>query len=268
MARILAISSQVARGHVGLSAMLPVLQALGHDVVALPTILLSNHPGHAHVAGERIGPDLLRRMLDALEANGWLAEITAVVTGYLPSPEHVAFAAEAVSRIKLANPLATFTCDAVLGDTPKGLYIAEPAAAAIRDRLLPLADVLKMNRFEAEWLSGLPIGTLYEAVAIARAAGWREAVVTSVPVHERQELANIRIVSGERSGSINVAARREVPKGTGDLLAGLLVGYRALDTSLPERDFEQAVAGVDLVIRQSTGHDELQLVGVLQELSR
>ena len=84
MPRVLAISSQVARGHVGLGAVVPVLQALGHDVIALPTVLLSNHPGHAHAAGECVGPDQLRRMLDALGANGWLGEIDAVLTGYLP----------------------------------------------------------------------------------------------------------------------------------------------------------------------------------------
>ena len=46
MARILAISSQVVRGHVGLSAIVPALQRLGHEVLPIPTIILSNHPGH------------------------------------------------------------------------------------------------------------------------------------------------------------------------------------------------------------------------------
>ena len=73
MARILAISSQVASGHVGLSAMVPVLQALGHDVIALPTIILSNHPGHTHVSGQRITVDVLDGMVDALGRNGWSA---------------------------------------------------------------------------------------------------------------------------------------------------------------------------------------------------
>ena len=100
MARVLAISSQVARGHVGLSAIVPALQGLGHEVIGLPTVLLSNHPGHKVVAGERVSPALLRRMLDALEANGWLGEIEAVTTAYLPSVEHVQFAVEAIGRVK------------------------------------------------------------------------------------------------------------------------------------------------------------------------
>src|SRR5688572_27846842 len=66
MARVLALSSQVARGHVGLSAVVPALQRLGHEVWPLPTILLSNHPGHAHAAGLRVDPAALEEMVDAL----------------------------------------------------------------------------------------------------------------------------------------------------------------------------------------------------------
>ena len=73
MATILAISSQVARGSIGLSAIVPALQTLGHSVLALPTILLSNHPGYAHVSGQRTDAAVLKRMIDALDANGWLA---------------------------------------------------------------------------------------------------------------------------------------------------------------------------------------------------
>ncbi|MEZ5854438.1 MAG: bifunctional hydroxymethylpyrimidine kinase/phosphomethylpyrimidine kinase [Hyphomicrobiaceae bacterium] len=267
MARILAISSEVARGHVGLSAIVPALHALGHDVVALPTILLSNHPGHPHVAGERVSPDLLIRMLDALETNGWLSEITEVLTGYLPTPEHVAFAANAVARIKATNPHASFTCDAVLGDEPKGLYIAEAAAAAIRDMLVPQADVVKMNRFEAQWLTGKSIASPADATTIARQAAWSEAVMTSLPVPEGNDLANVRIVSGATAEASHVAARSAVPKGTGDLLAGLLVGYRALGTMPPEQAFKIAVASVDRVVAKSLGRDELQLIASLPELS-
>ena len=89
---VLAISSEVARGHVGNSAARFALNRLGHQVIALPTVMLSNHPGHSHVAGTRIEPDTLRRMLDALDKNGWLAEVDAVLTGYLPTAEHVAVA--------------------------------------------------------------------------------------------------------------------------------------------------------------------------------
>ena len=85
MARVLAVSSQVVRGHVGLSAAVPALQRLGHEVWPVPTIVLSNHPGHPHAAGTEIEPGVLDAMLDALDRNGWLGEVDAVLTGYLPA---------------------------------------------------------------------------------------------------------------------------------------------------------------------------------------
>lgn len=266
MGRVLAISSQVARGAIGLSAAVPALHALGHEVIALPTILLSNHPGHAHFAGDKVAPDLLARMLDALEANGWLAGLDAVLTGYLPTAEHVAVAAMAVESVKRRSPSAMHFCDPILGDHPKGLYIAREAADAIRARLVPTADVLKMNRFEAEWLSGAEIGSPGDVVAKARSNGWRTAIVTSLATSGPDALANVLVEGAEPPVSIAVPRHAGVPNGTGDLLGALWLGHRLGSRSGVEA-FERAVYGTGLVIGRSLRRDELQLVPSLKELA-
>lgn len=268
MARVLAISSQVARGAVGLSAAVPALQALGHAVIGLPTILLSNHPGHPRFAGERVAPELLTRMLDALAANGWLESIDAVLTGYLPSPEHVAFARSAVERVKRTRSDALFVCDPVLGDDPKGLYIAREAASAIRDSLVPLADVVKMNRFECGWLSGETVATAGDARRIAAKHRWPVAIVTSVPTDATDQLGNLLIDGPAPVIQIEVARRDRVPNGTGDLLGALWLGYKLWDRSTSAIAFERAVNGVEMVVGRSGGADELELVGCLRQLDR
>jgi len=184
VARILAVSSQVVRGHIGLSAIVPALQALGHEVWPLPTIVLSNHPGHRNAAGVRTPVDRLDAMLDALSANGWLGEIDAVLTGYLPSAEHAAFAVRAIERVRQIGSEAIVLVDPVLGDEPKGLYIDPAAAAAIRDTLLPLADVTTPNRFELGWLTGRALGTLDEVKAAAMALGRPSVAVTSAGLRD------------------------------------------------------------------------------------
>jgi len=68
VARIVALSSLVARGHVGLRALIPALESFGHDVIALPTVVLSNHAAHPHVARTLISPDVLDAMAQAIEA--------------------------------------------------------------------------------------------------------------------------------------------------------------------------------------------------------
>jgi pyridoxine kinase len=265
MGRVLAISSQVAHGAIGLSAAVPALQALGHEVIALPTILLSNHPGHARFAGERVSPTLLDRMLDALDSNGWLAGLDAILTGYLPSAEHAAFAEATVRRVKQLSPGALYVCDPVLGDHPKGLYIAEDAAEAIRSRLVPQADVLKMNRFEAEWLSGASIVKISDACAAVRRHHWRTVMITSLPATDAATLTNVLIASHVSPLSIDVARHDRVPNGTGDLFGALWAGHRLRGQSETEA-FERAIHDVALVICRSLHSDELQLASALKDL--
>ena len=86
MARILAISSHVVRGHVGLAATVPALQSLGHEVWALPTVLLASRPGLGRLQRYELPQPDLAAMLEALEADGCWPTLDAVFTGYFPSP--------------------------------------------------------------------------------------------------------------------------------------------------------------------------------------
>jgi pyridoxine kinase len=260
MPRILALSSQVARGHVGLSAMVPALNSLGHEVIALPTVLLSNHPGHPTSAGQRIDADVLGKMTDALAANGWLDDLAAVVTGYLPAPEHVAFAAELVQRVRERRRVI-YLCDPVLGDDGPGLYIDPLAAAMIRDRLAPLADIVTPNRFEAGWLAAARPRGFEEVVDCVHAfAGQRLVAVTSADVSSRGVLNLLHHGATQMRATVPWQAR--VPHGTGDLFAALLLGH-LLDGESDAAAFARSVAGVDQVVRASAGADELNLVATL-----
>jgi pyridoxine kinase len=261
MARILAISSQVAHGSVGLTVIVPALQALGHDVMALPTVLLSNHPGHAHAAGTGIAPDMLTAMVEALAANGWLADVHAVLSGYLPTPEHVAFVAAAVQRLRAVKSALPYLCDPVIGDWPNGIYINEHAAAAIRDQLLPLATMLTPNAFELGWLTGLPVVDVMSAqTAIRCLPAALHTVATSVPGSQPTSLANVVMADGH-AGVAAVSKRSGVPHGTGDLLSALIVG-RVLQGQGFAAATVAAVAEVERIIAASHGHAHLDLGAV------
>jgi pyridoxine kinase len=151
VSRILIMSSWTSVGHVGLSAATPVLQALGHEVTQLPTIILSNHPGWPRFAGQPVAPEELAGMIDAIDANGWLDGHEAFLTGYLPSAAHVALACDLVGRLRRLESAPTVVLDPILGDEPKGLYVPEDAAIAVRDKL---ACILTPDRFELGWLTG------------------------------------------------------------------------------------------------------------------
>ncbi|HXF54707.1 MAG TPA: pyridoxal kinase [Hyphomicrobiaceae bacterium] len=254
---MLAISSQVTRGHVGLSATVPALRRLGHEVWALPTIVLSNHPGHKHSAGTRIQAAALQRMVDALDRNGWLGEIDAVLTGYLPSVSHVAFAAQALVRIKARRPDITYLCDPVMGDEPKGLYIEAGAAAAIRDVLVPRADIATPNRFELSFLACAPIEDGASAARASAALGVASVLTKSLPGRLHAERINL-MASPKGTYLTRVPLREKVPHGVGDLMAGLLLGH-LLNGASPGEALAKATAAVDAALEASGGADELKL---------
>lgn len=267
MARILAISSQVARGHVGLSAIVPALQALGHEVIALPTILLSNHPGHQTFASERVSPDLIARMLDALGANGWLGGVDAVLTGYMPSAGHVALISEAIGQLRELNPGLVYLCDPVIGDEPKGVYIAPEAAVAIRDLLLPQADAARLNRFELAWMSAETVSNAGDAASIAARMKIKLMLATSLPALNSDAIENALIVGGAIAGTVSVPRHAKVPNGTGDLMSALWLAHLLNPLSSAEDAFNRAVAGVRIAVEASIGKDELQLIPHLRAIA-
>jgi pyridoxine kinase len=257
MAKILCISSFVARGHIGLAAIGPALQGLGHETISLPSVLLSNHPGHATFAKHDVPAAMLDGALEAYDRSGWLRDIDALLTGYLPSVAHVSAAAEIADRVCKANPACLYVCDPVLGDDPGGLYIEPNAACAMRDMLLARAAIVTPNRFELSWLSGRPVTNQTDAVAAARSLQSAEVLVTSVPGADGT-LGNL-IVSGTAHHSAEVPKLKSVPHGTGDFFAALFLGH-ILNGQASAKALELASAGVHAVAVASQGLDELSII--------
>ncbi len=257
MSIILCFSSQVARGYVGGNAARIALERMGHECWLLPTVILSNHTGHARFAGEQVPPGRLRAMVEALEANGWLGDVDAVMTGYMPGVDHVALAAGTVELVKQSNPGLAYLCDPILGDDPGGLYIDEDVASAIRDELLLLSNIATPNRFELEWLSGKSAKRAKTATPQAMALGPSSVLVTSLAGEDPKGLVNLLI--GEKGASTtSVAKRKTAPHGVGDLMAALFLGA-LLNGAAKQQALGRATGGVEAALEASKGVDELRL---------
>lgn len=256
MAMVLMISSWVARGHVGLGALTPVLNRRGFETISLPTVVLSNHPGHPRYAGSAVTLPHLNAMFQAIVDNGWLGDIDAILTGYLPSDAHVDFAADVIGRVRELNPQVHVLCDPVLGDLPDGLYIPDAVAEAMQARLLPLATSLTPNAFELSWLTAQPINSVADAVALARSLNAGEIIATSVPAGPGH-LATVCVTKTEAFAAIGPELSG-VPHGTGDMFAGMYLSARLTHRS-PAESLAEAVGGVGAAIGASLGSGELQL---------
>lgn len=244
MARVLAISSQVIFGPVGLNCIVPALQSGGHEVLAIPTILLSNHPGHGKPEGRATAPSELMAMIFALQNLGVFENLDAVITGYFASAEQIEIVAALIARLKCKIVLV----DPVLGDHGK-LYVGQTVAEAIRDQLVPLATILTPNAFELSWLTGFPTQNSEEAIHAARTLKVGDVIATSV-VKSVSELSTLRIY-GEQVEVITSPIETKVPNGTGDYLSGLYLS--GLLSNAPQSAFVDAMQLLKKAIAHSKG---------------
>lgn len=259
---ILSIQSEVVTGHVGNAAARFALQRLGHEAWSVPTILLSSHAGHKSFAGEATAPALLQKLLDALSTQGRLAMADGVLSGYLGSPEQAPIVAEAVSRTKAINKTALYCMDPAFGDDGR-IYARPGVFEAMRDTLLPLADILTPNAFELATLSGLPVGNVDEAIAAAASLKRPIVVVTSAPMPDR--LGTLMLAGGE---ALLASTPRIVspPRGAGDLFASLLFGQMISGASAGDA-LELAVRATYHILDKSAGQPEMALIAEQEALA-
>jgi pyridoxine kinase len=269
---VLAIQSAVAYGHVGNSAAVLPLQRLGHDVWAVNTVSFSNHPAHGGYRGRVTPPDEVAELIRGIEERGALARCDAVVSGYLGEVGTAEVVRDAVGRVRAANPRALYCCDPVIGEARTGVYVRAGIPEAIRDRLVPVADVVKPNLFELGYLAGRPVATLAEALDAAdrvQSLGPGVVVATGLPLADAPDRLGILAVGAEGAWLARVPQRRVPGHGSGDLFTALFVGVylgrrdlaaalghavNALDAILAETERRQAkdlalVAAQDAITR-------------------
>lgn len=255
---VLAISSHVARGSVGNRSVVFVLEYLGHPVWSVPTIMLPWHPGHGRSTPIRPDDEAFSRFLEELGTAPWLGEIDAVITGYFGSPAQAVAVAGLVAKVKAANPDALYLCDPVIGDDG-GLYVLPETAAAVRDILLPTADLATPNRFELSWFSGRAMGDTETVIEAARTLGPQRVLVTSANAEAPENIANLYLSADETL----LAEHRRIDhpvKGTGDLTASLFLS-RLLNGLPPREALKETTAAVYEMFANAAarGADELML---------
>lgn len=230
MKSILVISSFVAGSNVGGSLAMKVFPQLGVDVFLLPTTLLGRHPGWGAPGGGAVPDEMFTGMADGLVANGIPSRCDAVLTGYFASAQQVRLASGLIEA-HFAGRVPVIV-DPIMGDEGKGLYVREDVAGAIVSGLVPLADVITPNLWEADRL-GPTLGS-------AR-------FVTSV---REDDLIGIRGPAGLFAGLPERPAET-VSNGTGDL-ASILIAHELLSVSPEAVDLARIVQTISRQIDQAT----------------
>jgi pyridoxine kinase len=261
---VILVNSLVARGAVGGRAAVFVLERLGFAVWLVPTVLRSWHPGHGPATRIVSPPAEFQRLLADLAATRRLSEVGAILTGYLGDAAQVTSIVHLVQALKARNPGALLLCDPVIGDHGR-LFQPEAIATAVRDRLVPLADIVTPNRFELEWCTGMATTDNAGLIDAARRLGRAEVVVTSA-FAPPGDLGNL-LIHGDQVHVAGHGALPSVPNGTGDLLAALYLAHRLAD-ELPEEALLKSVSSTLRLAERAVelGADELPLAAAKDDL--
>jgi pyridoxine kinase len=263
--KILSIQSAVAFGHVGNSAAVFPLQRIGVEVLPVYTVTFSNHTGYGAWRGPMIDPDDVREVIAGVEERGVLPQIDAVLSGYQGGEGIAEVIIDAVARVKAANPDAVYACDPVMGNAKSGCFVAPAIPDLLRDKVVPVADIITPNQFELGYLTSTEptdLASTLESVDAAMAMGPKTVLVTSVERPDREQ-GTIEMLAADDKGAWLVATPQLPMKanGSGDVTAALFTAHY-VETGDAKVALERTVSSVFDLLQNTldSGDRELALV--------
>jgi pyridoxine kinase len=263
--KILSIQSAVAYGHVGNSAAVFPLQRIGVDVLPVNTVNFSNHTGYGAWRGPLIAPEDVRDVITGIEEREVFPQVDAILSGYQGGEGIGDVIIDAVTRVKAANPQALYACDPVMGNAKSGCFVAPAIPELLRERVVPVADIITPNQFELGFLTRTEPDTLestLESVDLARAMGPRIVLVTSVERPDRED-GTIEMLAVDDKGAWIVQTPYLPMKanGSGDVTAALFTAHY-VTTGSAQTALERTASSVfdQLQLTLDSGERELQLI--------
>ena len=261
MSRVLSIQSHVVSGYVGNKSATFPLQLLEFDVDVINSVHFSNHTGYPDgFEGDVLQGDQLRNILKGLQRNGLLDGVGHLLTGYIGSESFLRAVLDVLKTLRSSNNgICRYVCDPVLGDynsNGEGRFYCPPQLAQIyRDEVLPLANVVTPNRFEAEQLTGIKVETLSDAKDACKKLhdlGPELVFITSATFNGASKGDNKDVDAKEEKFMTILASKRTTSEdsaydevwridspiidgtytGTGDLCAALLLAWTEKESSL------------------------------------
>ncbi len=241
------------------------LQRIGVAVLPVSTVNFSNHTGYGAWRGPLIPPADVAEVLTGVEERGVFPQIDAVLSGYQGSEGIGDVIVDAVRRVKAANPAALYACDPVMGNAKSGCFVAPAIPELLRERVVPVADIITPNQFELGFLTGTEPDTLdstLDSVDAARAMGPGTVLVTSVERPDREE-GTIEMLVADDAGAwiVQTPLLPMKANGSGDVTAALFTAHYGRTRDAADALARTASSVFDLLQNTlDSGERELQLV--------
>jgi hydroxymethylpyrimidine/phosphomethylpyrimidine kinase len=225
--RALTIAGSDSGGGAGIQAELKTFQELGVYGMTVLTALTAQNTVGVHAIHE-VPASFVSAQLDAVVSD---IGVDAVKTGMLANASIVAAVADGVRAHRLGPLVVDPVCASKHGDP----LLRPDAVDALRDLLLPLADLVTPNLGEVRVLTGVEVGgveDLAEAARAVKALGPRWVLIKAGHLPGNDDATDL-LFDGEHEVRVQaVRIATEDTHGTGDTLAAAVTAYLALGNDM------------------------------------
>lgn len=265
--RVAAIHDMSGVGRVSLTAVIPVLSAMGIQTCPLPTAILSTHTQYPHFSFI----DLTDNMVNMI--NEWKAldlRFDAIYSGYLGSTRQIEILENFVKDFRREDTLVVV--DPVLGDNGKLYATFDDTMVQGMRQLVRSADVITPNLTEAFALLDRPYKTelttdeLKATLRDLAKMGPKTVIITSVPIEGDEQHTSVCAYDTETDRFWRVTCQympAHYP-GTGDTFTSVLTGALLQGDSLPMA-IDRAAQFILQGIRATFGYKYDNRDGILLE---
>ena len=265
--RVAAIHDMSGVGRVSLTAVIPVLSAMGIQTCPLPTAILSSHTQYPHFSFI----DLTDNMVSMI--NEWKAldlRFDAIYSGYLGSTRQIEILENFLKDFRREDTLVVV--DPVLGDNGKLYATFDETMIKGMRQLVRSADVITPNLTEAFALLDRPYKTelttdeLKTTLRDLAKMGPKTVIITSVPIEGDEQHTSVCAYDTETDRFWRVTCQympAHYP-GTGDTFTSVLTGALLQGDSLPMA-IDRAAQFILQGIRATFGYKYDNRDGILLE---
>lgn len=252
--RVLSIQSTVVFGYVGNKSASFPLQVLGFDVSTINSVQFSNHTGYGKFKGQVLNASDVECLYNGLKENN-IHNFTHLLTGYIGSKSFLEKVGDIIKDMKETNPNLSYVCDPVMGDNGK-MYVPPELLPVYKETILPLADIVTPNQYEAELLTNRTITTeddALQAMEDLHKMGPKTVVISSSNLGSNGTIMSL--ASSVKNGikerfKIEFAHVPAIFVGTGDLFTACLLAWMETDKNL-QTALEKTISTLQAVIKRT-----------------
>ena len=161
-----------------------------------------------------------------------------MLSGYMGDESLGEVVVGAVGRVKELNPKAIYCCDPVMGDAGRGFFVGPGIPRFIKEVAVPAADVITPNQFEGEFLTGVEVRDLDDALGAAdeaRRLGPETVLTTSLRRWDAAaDTIEMLAVSEEGAWLVQTPMLALEVNGAGDATAALFLAHLLRYSTLAE----------------------------------